>query len=241
MAIKGKGKTKPKQPARAPRHEPVPVKKPFGQRTWVRAMAAFIAGVFVMSMCWWVWEGLDKTRNTKEAQATSATQQQAVQKWKAELGPVIAGLGDLQGPTPQIATTLGPALDALDKGKDPQVTSKEMTDLATQLDTAATTLDDFKLADVTRDQGFNAAQVDEIDAAQTEIVAGLRSLQVAATVTALAIDTPGVQEALVATAKGAVKTGQSLLVSGWTKYTNVQVAVGLPLPQLQGLPAGSGS
>ena len=117
MAIKGKGKTKPKQPARAPKRGPVPVPKPFAQRTWVRVMASFIAGVFLVSMCWWVWEGLDKNRNQKAAAADLSQQQQAIAAWKATLEATLSTVGQVQGAAPpQVAPTLAPAIDAIAKG-----------------------------------------------------------------------------------------------------------------------------
>src|SRR5512141_2296647 len=114
MAIKGKGKTRTKQPARAPRRAPVPVKPPFAQRTWVKATAAFIAGVFLMSMCWWVWENLDKDRNAKKAASDQAQQAEAIGAWRAQIESSLANLGQVQGGSvPQIAPTLQPALAGL--------------------------------------------------------------------------------------------------------------------------------
>ena len=43
MAIKGKGKTRSRPPARAPRPIPVVVKPPFFRRRWVQVVGAFLA------------------------------------------------------------------------------------------------------------------------------------------------------------------------------------------------------
>ena len=239
MAIKGKGKTKPKQPARAPKRGPVPVPKPFTQRTWVRVMASFIAGMFLVSMCWWVWEGLDKNRNQKAAATKLATQQQAIQTWKANLEPTLSSVAQLQGAVaPQVAAPLAPAIDAIAKGTDPGVTPADLGTLAGQLDDAAKTLAKFALADTIRDQGFDSTQASVITSAQNEIVAGLRSLAIAARLTSLALENPDQAEAIAAEAARAEATGQSLIQSGWTKYGNVAGAAGIPLPAGQGLPAG---
>jgi hypothetical protein len=242
MAIKGKGKTKTKQPARAPKRGPVPVPKPFAQRTWVRLTAVFIAGVFLMSMCWWVWEGLDKNRNAKAAAANRALQQQAISSWKATLEPTISAVGTLQGGSPpQIASTLAPAIDAISKGTDPGVQAKDLDTLGKQLDDAATALEKFKLTDVIANHGFDISQTDVITSAHDELAAGLRSLAVAARLTALAIAAPDQAKALAAEAQQASDTGQSLIERGWTKYENVAAAAGIPLPVPQGLSGGSGS
>jgi len=242
MAIKGKGKTRAKQPARAPRRAPVPVKPPFAQRTWVKATAAFIAGVFLMSMCWWVWENLDRDRNAKAAADTQTQQQQAIAAWKAELESSLATLAQLQGAAvPQIAPTLQPALDAVSKGTDAGVTAADMNALAGQLDGAARQLEKFKLSEAIKDHGFNVDETQVITSGQAEIAAALRSFSVAAQLTSLALETSGQQDALVVAATQAVQTGQQLLASGWTKYANASEAAGMPLPLPQGLAPTSGS
>jgi hypothetical protein len=242
MAIKGKGKTRSKQPARAPRREPVPVKPPFSQRTWVKATAAFVAGVFLMSMCWWVWENLDKDRNARAAADTQAQQREAIAAWKAQLESSLASLAQTQGAAvPQIAPTLQPALDALTKGTDPGVTSADMDTLAGQLSDAAKKLLKFDLTGTIKDHGFTIAETQVITGARTEVLAALRSFHAAAQLVSLALSMPGQQHAVVAAAKEAAQTGQQLLESGWTKYSNAASAAGMPLPVPQGLSSGSGS
>lgn len=244
MAIKGKGKTRAKQVARAPRREVVPVKPPFAQRTWVKATAAFIAGVFLVSMCWWVWENLDQDRNAQKAADARTQQQQTIQAWRTELQTDLADVAQVQGGSvPQIATAVQPALDALGKGNDPGVTAADMRTLAGQLDGAADKLAKFSIADAITDHDdvFTKDQVQVMTAAHAEIVAALRSFAVAAKLSSLAIAAPEDQKDLVAAADEAMKTGQELLTSGWTKYANASDAAGLPLALPQGLPAQSGS
>ena len=242
MAIKGKGKTRAKAPARAPRRAPVPVKPPFAQRTWVKATAAFIAGVFLMSMCWWVWENLDKDRNAKQAASDQVQKQGAFTAWKTELETSLASLTQVQGASvPQIATTIQPALKALGDGTDPGVTAADMDTLEKQLDTAATKLEKFDLSGTITGHEFSFEDTEVITAAQAEIVAALRAYRVAAQLTSVAVSTPGNNDAIVAAAGQSLQTGQKLLESGWTKYANVASSVGLQLSLQQGLAAGSGS
>jgi len=239
MAIKGKGKTKPKQAPRAPRREPVPVKPPFLQRGWVKALAAFLAGLVVLSVAWWAWENLDKERNNKDLTASQSQQRDALSAWgKGNLEPTLTSVGQLQGGgAPQIATSVGAALDALKKEGDPGVSAEDLTSLADKLDKAADDLDRFKLSDAIAGRGFDQAEVDLITTVQSEIAAGLRSFAVAARLTARAIDAPN-DEGLAAAAKEAYDTGQGLLQHGWNSYTNIAAQAGVPLQALQGLPAG---
>jgi hypothetical protein len=118
------------------------------------------------------------------------------------------------------------------------VTPADLDTLAGQLDDAAKGLATFALADTIRNQGFDPSQASVITAAQDEIVAGLRSLALAARLTSLALENPDQADALVAEAARAEKAGQSLIQTGWTKYGNVAGAAGIALPGPQGLPAG---
>lgn len=238
MAIKSKnkGRARGKKPARAPRHEPVPVKPPFARRTWVRLTAAFIAGVFLLSMCWWVWENLDKDRNQKAAASTQAQQQEAIAVWRGALEPVMSQLSPSQtGLGPQVAPSLAPAIAAIAKGQDPKVSASDMTAIATELDGAADTLEKFEVGDKIADHGFDRGQVDSITSAHAEIIAGLRSLAVAARLAALAIKTPALHKELAAEAQEASDTGQELIARGWTKYTNALVGAGMQPTVPQGL------
>jgi hypothetical protein len=208
----------------------------------VRLLASFIAGVFLVSMCWWVWEGLDKNRNEKAAAADQALQQQAITAWKGTLEQTLSSVGTLQGAAPpQVAATLTPALDALAKGDDPGVTAKDMTTLAGQLNDAAKALEKFSVSDTIRDRGFDRAESDVITSAHDEIASGLQSLAVAASVAAVAIDHPDEAAALAAQASQAASTGQSLIQRGWTKYGNIAAAAGIPLPAPQPLAPSAGS
>ena len=246
MAIKGKGKTKTKQAARAPRRAPVAVKKPLAQRGWVRAFAAFLAGVLVLAVTWWAYEGIDKQRNASAAASAQAQKLSAVEAWKGNLEPTLQTVGTISGgASPQIATDVGTALTALAQGKDAGVKPAQLVSEADNLDKAAKTLAGFKLADTIANHGFDEMETDLITTIQPEIVAGLRSLAVAARMTALAIQDPSKADTLIPAAQKASSTGQDLLSRAWASYTNITQLAGIP-PQLQqplgggGLPPGLG-
>ena len=67
MAIKGKGKTKNRQPARAPRRTPVPVKPPFFARRWVQLVAALLIGMGIVWFLVWVTNGIRASRDSDQA------------------------------------------------------------------------------------------------------------------------------------------------------------------------------
>jgi len=249
MAIKGKGKAKAKsrQVSRAPRHEPVVVKKPFAQRGWVRGLVFFMCGVLVLSVTWWAYEGIDKQRNASKAADEQAQQHDAVNAWKANLEGALSSVGQVQGgASPQIATDVATAIANLDKKQDPGVTADQLTTEADNLEKAAKTLAAFKLTDTIENHGFDPTETDLITTIQPEITAGLRSLAVAARLTAMAMEDPANADALLADAKTANTSGQDLIERGWASYVNIATLAGLPPPIQQptgaagGLPQGLG-
>src|SRR5262245_8669413 len=244
MAIKGKGKTKNRQVSRAPRHEPVAVKKPFAQRGWVRGVVLFMCGVLVLSVTWWAYEGINKQRNASKAAAAQAQQQAAVSAWKTNLEGALSSVGQVQGgATPQIATDVGTAITNLGKGKDAGVTADQLNAEADNLEKAAATLTKFKLTDTIANHGFDETQTDLITTIQPEIANGLHSLAVAARLTAQAIQEPANADELLAEAKTANASGQDLIARGWSSYTNIATLAGMPPPLPQaggGLPQGLG-
>jgi len=239
MAIKGKGKTKSRQVSRAPRHEPVAVKKPFAQRGWVRGLVLFMCGVLALSVTWWAYAGIDKQRNASKAADAQTQQQAAVSAWKVNIEGALSSVGQVQGgATPQIATDVGTAITDLGKGTDAGVTADQLTSEADKLETAAKTLAGFKLTDTIVNHGFDQTQTDLITTIQPEVESGLRSLAVAARLTALAMQDPANADELLAEAKTANASGQDLIERGWSSYTNIATLAGMPPPLPQ--PAGAG-
>jgi hypothetical protein len=247
MAIKGKGKTKSRQVPRAPRREPVAVKKPFAQRGWVRGLVLFLCGVLVLSVTWWAYEGIDKQRNASKAAAAQGQQREAISVWKVNLEGTLSSVGQVQGgASPQIGTDIGTAITNLDKGTDAGVTAKQLTAEADNLEKAAKTLATFDLAGTIGNHGFDATQTDLITTIQPEMTQGLRSLALAARLTAIAMDDPANADDLLAQAKTASASGQDLIARGWSSYTNIATLAGMPPPLPQpvgasgGLPVGLG-
>jgi hypothetical protein len=241
MAIKGKGKTKGRQVPRAPRHEPVPVKKPFAQRGWVRGLVLFMCGVLVLSVTWWAYEGIDKQRNASKAATAQGQQREAVSVWKVNLEGTLSSVGQVQGgATPQIGTDIGTAITNLDKGKPAGVTAKQLKAEAANLEKAAKTLAKFDLTGTIANHGFDETQTDLITTIQPEITQGLRSLAVAASLTATAMADPANADTLLAQAKTASAAGQDLIGRGWSSYTNIATLAGMPPPLPQPIGGSSG-
>jgi hypothetical protein len=128
------------------------------------------------------------------------------------------------------------------------VTAKQLNAEADNLEKAAATLAEFNLTDTIANHGFDETQTDLITTIQPEITQGLRSLAVAARLTALSTQDPANAVTLLAEAKTANAAGQDLIARGWSSYTNIATFAGMPPPLPQpiggatggGLPQGLG-
>lgn len=230
MAIKGKGKTKSRQVARAPRRTPVEVPKPIFQRTWVRVVAAFLLGILVVMLTVWITNAMRASSAEEDAAAAEDRRQQALSSWRGELEGQLGSVGTIQeGIPPTLAPQIAATADALSKGKDAPVRTEELEQVAKDLDVAATALADYDLTGTIRDQGFDVGQTDALLASRIEVVAALRDLEQAANLLVLATQTDdaATQEALVAGATALTDSAGQLVEEAWRKYRNALIAEGL--------------
>jgi len=239
MAIKSKGKTKPKQISRGPRREAVPVPKPFAQRRWVQVTAAFIVGILAVMLFAWVRDGLHRN----EAANALTTRKQAVSTWQAFLEGKLSTVGQLQGPAqPAIGQDVITAAGDLAKGKTPTQDAATLTSTGQTLGTVGTAISTYDMADAIRDHGLSEDEASSLTTAQNEIGQGLIQLKQAATLSALALSAHGAEKKqLAAAAKEAADAGAALLQDGWRLHINELLLVGLtPGGSLSPVPSGLG-
>ena len=238
MAIKGKGKTKNRQVARAPRRAPVEVPKPIYQRTWVRVVTAFLLGVLAVLLIVWITNALRASSAEDDAAAAQELRRQALTTWRGELEGQLGTVGTLQDALPPVlAPQIAATAEALAKGKDAPGDTAQLEQLAKDLDAAATALDDFDLTATIRDQGFNVGQTEALLASRTELVVALRDLEQAANLLVLAGGTtdPATVEALAGGAQALTGSAGELVDEAWRRYRNALVAGGLAQSQAAGL------
>ena len=110
MAIKGKGRTKSRSPARAPRPAPVVRKPPFFARRWVQVVGAMLAGMGIVTIVVWATNGLRVDDAAKARDATAANVRRVVQEWQTTVDGTLSkgGLGSTGGGPGQI--TILPSL-----------------------------------------------------------------------------------------------------------------------------------
>jgi hypothetical protein len=180
MAIKGKGRTKTRQPVRAPRREPVPVPVPFVQRRWVQLTAAFVAGLLIFMGGVWLTNGL---RDQDEAER--ATQQELVRRragaaWQALVQDEVGTLGTvtLVAPPailPQVSSTLGALVD-----RTPKDATATLRTSAADARRVRGAIEAYALSDEIGGKGFQAAEVLRYLSARDELLTALSLYEEAA-------------------------------------------------------------
>jgi len=238
MAIKGKGKTRSRQPARAPRRAPVDVPPPFFLRRRVQVALAFVAGVFVMILAIWVTNGLRQQHARSKAKAAASAQRTATLKWQGEVEGTLGKLGTItQTPTPPVILgSIGAAISGMQKGTVPKGAVAALTTAGGDASTASTALGKFLLRDAIASKGFDVGQVDDFLNSQTRLQDALQLYQQAATIAVLAAKAKGAQVSAIAAEAAAVKaSADKILGEGWTDYQNalsdgglVQTPLGAP-------------
>lgn len=246
MAIKGKGKTRGRQPARAPRRAPVEVKKPFFLRGGVQISLAVIAGFLAMMLLVWVTNGLRQQRANKKATTEASEQRAAAEKWKSTVEGALGTLGTISpGTNPVLLSQIGTAITALQKGEVPKGAAATLQTAQDQAKSAADPIDAYKLVDQIRGKGMSEGQVDWFLNSQRRIVQALELYRESAATAALAIDaTGGQRKAIAARANDIKATADAILKDGWSDYQNALGSIGIvQTPALSGLtgPTGAGA
>lgn len=242
MAIKGKGKTRGRQPARAPRRAPVEVKTPFFLRRRVQIFVALIAGFLMMMFLVWATNGLRKQRADKMATTEASDQRTAAEKWKTTVEGALGTIGTLSGAEPVLLSQIGTTITALQKGDVPKGTADTLQAAQDQAKSAADSLTAFGLRDQVGDKGMSTGQVEWFLNSQQRIVQALELYRESAATAALAIDaTGGQRKAIAARALNIKVIADAILKDGWSDYQNALGSAGIvQAPSLTGLTGATG-
>jgi len=246
MAIKGKGKTRTRQVARAPRREPVEVQPPLLMRRWVQVTAACVAGAFVVMLVVWVTNGLRADRAKSHATAQAAAQRAAGLRWQTELQQQIQSVGGSIVPGSPTAPTLfapiGDAITGLQKGKAPAGAAGDLSKAQDQAKAGSDALTSFALADAVRSKGFDVASVNYFLDSQKLIAQSFELYRQAAALATLALDAQGAQQkALTKGASDLKASADQLFQQGWSAYQQALYSAHIvQTPSVPGVP-GAGS
>lgn len=228
MAIKGKGRSKSRSVAKAPRRTPVAAPVPVAQRRWVQVTAAFIVGLGVFWLGIWLTNGL----RDQDAQATQEQQREqqvtALRRWQAQVESGVGAIAPLQDPiAPELAVDAKSAAASISDGKEPTEEAEALTAEADELAKAADALEEFDLRDAVANTGLGDG-VNAILVSKTQLVEALRLYSEATLLTVAAMEAPPEQAVVMAeTATDVMASADRLLADSWRAYQLLLGRLGL--------------
>jgi hypothetical protein len=216
MAIKGKGRTKARQPVRAPRRGPVPVPVPFAKRRGVQALAAFLAGLLVFWGAIWLTNGLRAQDRTAEADAEELLRRRAGSAWKTFIETQLGTIGTVQeGTLPVVLPNIGPSLTQLAE-RTPEAATETLQGAAADAKTVAEEIENYDLSGTIAGQGFDRGEALRFLAARDELLTSLRLMREAALLGVVGAKLD------VGDRAGVLARAQSLLADAATAMTRFQ-------------------
>ena len=244
MAIKGKGKTKSRPAARAPRPAPVVRKPPFFTRRWVQLVGALLAGAGIVVVVVWATNGLRANDADEASAAKEASARRVIQQWQTTVEGALARVAPSSGGAAPVVVlpSLSASVDTLSSGKEDRQAQETATTAVDLLDEAIATLEGVDLPTLIRDQGLDTTTANYVLDSKARMVEALKLHgQVAAMIkkaTAEGADPP-TAEALVAEAAKLLPVAGQIFDEGHTDYNEALASVELLQPTTGGLSPGS--
>src|SRR5688500_8548213 len=191
MAIKGKGRTKARQPVRAPRRGPVPVPVPFFRRRGVQAVAAFLAGLLVFWGGVWLTNGLRAQETSERDREQELLRRRAGAAWEDLVTTEVGAIGQItEGRPPVLLPRVREVVSGLSE-KPPKGASDTRGTAAEDAKTAMDAIDAYELSSSLADKGFDQGQVLRFLSARDELLTAIEFSRQAALVGVLAVDLEG--------------------------------------------------
>jgi hypothetical protein len=191
MAIKGKGRTRTRQPVRAPRRGPVPVPVPFARRRSVQAVAAFVAGLLVFWGGVWLTNGLRSQDVSEQDREEELLKRRAGSAWEDLVRSEVGTIGQVQEGQPpvilpQVRSTIAALADAT-----PKEAEETLEAAADDARNAIDAIQAYELSSSLRDKGFGRADVLRFLSAEDELITSIELSRHAALLGLLAADLEG--------------------------------------------------
>jgi hypothetical protein len=232
MAIKGKKRAKPKQAPRAPRREPVAVSPPLFQRRWVQVVAAFIVGIFAMTLFVWMTNGLRQEDADAQAADTAATKLTAARAYQNAVESAIGNVGTVtQGLPPTVLPEMAAALTAMTEGKTPKDAAATFDDARQDAKKAQEAISSYQVGTKINGKGFTVLEVTAFTGSSQTLVQALQLYGQAAEVGAAAAQAGGNEATrLAGVANDLNASAQASLNQGWSDYLTALGAGGVHQP-----------
>ena len=174
MAIKGKGRTRARPTARAPKREAVPVPVPWVRRRWVQMLAAFMAGLLVFWGAIWLTNGLRNERSSSEQAAQALEKRRAGTAWQSMIGTELGKVGGQHelGSPPVVFPQVRSALADL-ANRTPKDAASSLRQVATQAKAMADVVQNYDLSESLAGKGFDKGSVLRFLSARDELTTAL--------------------------------------------------------------------
>jgi hypothetical protein len=173
MAIKGKGRTKARQPVRAPRRGPVPVPVPFFRRRGVQAVAAFLAGLLVFWGGVWLTNGLRAQDTSERNREQELLRRRAGAAWEKLVATEVGKIGQLvEGRPPVILPQIRETVSRL-ADKTPNDAVGTLQKAASDAKAAMDAVQAYQLSSSLAGKGFDSGQVLRFLSARDELVTSI--------------------------------------------------------------------
>jgi hypothetical protein len=240
MAIKGKGRTRARPMARAPKREAVPVPLPWVRRRWVQMLAAFLAGLLVFWGAIWLTNGIRDERNSSEQASQSLERRRAGTAWQSMIGTELGKIGgqhELGSPPivfPQMRSTLADLANGT-----PEDAAASLRQIATQSKAMADAVQKYALSESLADKGFDKGSVLRFLSARDELTTAMTLFREAALLGAAATKLdPKDRAEVIGRAQSLVVQAQAALQRFETHQIEALSAAGIhpTNPALPGLP-----
>ncbi len=230
MAIKGKGKTKQRPVARAPKREPVVVKPPLWARRWVQLTSMFVLGLLFAALVVWIWVGIHREDATSADAAKASRKTGALQQWQTAVDGAFGAVGTVsQGQTPVVLPDLATAIASLKKGQVPDGATKALAGFAKSAQTAKKQLSQFDASTIISNaDAFSTYEAQKVLDSQENLVLSLGLFASSAQVARQAAEAVGPQiKALAVQASSLGSQANQTLKDAYNSYLDVLVSTGV--------------
>ena len=228
MAIKGKGRTKARQPVRAPRRGPVPVPQPFFRRRGVQLATAFLVGALVFWGGVWLTNGLRAENTSERDREQELLQRRTGGAWEKLVSTEVGTIGQVQaGQPPVILPQVRSVLTELAK-KIPEGAASTLRTAAKDAEAAIDAIEKYQLSSSLSDKGFRQGEVLRFLSARDELVTSIQLYREAALVGLLATDLDGkARDAAIARAQDLLTLADAAVLRFQTDQTEALAAAGI--------------
>jgi hypothetical protein len=231
MAIKGKGRTRTRQPVRAPRRGPVPVPVPFARRRGVQVVAAFVAGLLVFWGGVWLTNGLRAQDTSERNRERELLRRRAGAAWEDLIATELGAIGQVQESQPPVVLPQVRSVISALADDTPKTAVRTLEGAANDAREVIDTIDAYDLSGLLRNKGFDEAAVLRFLSSRDEVTTSIEVYRQAALLGVLAADLEGKdRRTALARAEALLSDADAALLRFQTHQREALAAAGIVQP-----------